>query len=156
MSLTMRVRLPSHFETRACEWMLAFIELGWGAILLTPYPIFRDNIYFSSMALLADQYVWGAVALLTGILHLTALYWNGTKQKSPHLRAGCSAIGALLWFQTCLGFFAVKIVTPGWAVYSMFFIFSVYNIMRAMWDARASDDKAKAGGFGGGRSERIT
>lgn len=151
MGITMRIRLPSHFQTRACEWMLACITAVWGGILLLPFDVFGTNPNFSAMAELGPQKVWGFLVVLAGSLHLLGLYWNGTKQKSPHLRAACSAIGVLVWFEVSLGFFASGLVTPNWGIFPVFTAFSIYNVVRAMMDARLADEHAKAGGVHGRR-----
>lgn len=142
------LRLPSHFPVRATEWMLATMKVSWGAVLLAPLDVFSNPI-MSALAQIASQHVWGWVAVTAGFLHLSALYVNGTRRRSPHLRAACSGIGSLFWFQVCLGMFASGSPTTGWAIYPWLFAFSVYNVVRGMMDARLSDTRAKEGVIGG-------
>lgn len=144
------LRWPSHFPVRATEWMLAFIKTAWGFVLLLPSDMFHRQT-FSAMAQIAGQTTWGWIAFCAGLFHMIALFVNGTQRRSPHLRAFCSVIGVLFWFQVSLGF-ALSGISTAWAVYPTFVMFSVYNVMRAMQDARLSDDAFKAGSFKSGES----
>jgi hypothetical protein len=133
------LRLPSHFPVRSTEWMLACMKVSWGFILLSPNNMFETNPYLKGLEQIAPQNIWGLVALILGSIHLSALWINGTRQKTPHLRAFCSGFGALFWFQVTLGIYNTGLISPGWAVYPYLFAFSVYNVVRAMSDAAASD-----------------
>lgn len=136
------VRLPSHFPARATEWMLASMKLSWGLILLSPADIFAlPNM--RAMPNIAPQAVWGWVGVIAGMAHLTALYVNGTRRRSPHLRAFCSWIGSMFWFEVMLGMYESGVPSTGWAIYPWMFAFSTYNITRAMGDARLSDIRAR-------------
>lgn len=143
-------RLPAHFPARATEWMLALMKASWGVVLSLPVDLFGTNPYLAGLAQTAPQRVWGAIALFAGTVHLSALWVNGTRRKSPHWRALCSGIGALFWFQVTLGMYATGLISPGWAVYPYLFAFSVYNVARAMGDAAASDARGKGELIGGG------
>lgn len=145
------LRFPDHFPVRATEWMLAAMKLSFGCVLLMPLPIFAGRS-FVAMAQLASQLTWGWVAFVAGLAHLTALYVNGTRRRSPHLRALCSGIGVLFWFQVCLGFWAAGNPTTAWAIYPWMVIFSVRNVVVAMQDARRSDEKYRAEEKSGGES----
>ena len=124
------------------------MKVSWGALLLTPLDVFNNPI-MAALAQIASQHVWGWIAIVAGSLHLSALYVNGTRRRSPDLRAACSAIGALFWFQVFLGMFASGSPSTGWAIYPWLFAYSVYNVVRAMTDARLSDTRAKEGVIGG-------
>lgn len=136
------VRFPAHFPLRVTEWLLASIKTTWGVVLLQPTDVFANPI-FSALGRIASQDTWGWVSLIFGTMHLVALYVNGARRRSPHLRAACSAIGSFFWFQVTLGLIGSGIISTGWAVYPWLFIASVYNVIRAMLDARASDDRAR-------------
>jgi uncharacterized membrane protein YdcZ (DUF606 family) len=137
------LRFPSHFPVRATEWMMALMKVSWGFLLLLPFPTF-ESPFMAAMQQMASQTTWGWIAFVAGTIHMTALYVNGTKRKSPHWRAACSAIGTLFWFQVCLGIYGTGIVNTGMAIYPWLFIFSVRNVVAAMRDARRSDDQFKA------------
>lgn len=136
------VRLPDHFPVRSTEWMLAAIKASWGVVLLAPADVFA-NPYLYALRQIAAQHVWGTIALVCGVAHLAALWVNGTRRRSPHLRALCSGIGAIFWLQVMLGIFATGLISPGWAIYPWLFVFSVYNVMRASSDAAVSDARAR-------------
>lgn len=143
------LRFPSHFPVRATEWMLAAMKVSFGFVLLLPNPTF-SNPYMAGLAHVADQRTWGSIAFIFGVVHLTALWINGTKQKSPHWRAACSLVGVLFWFQVCLGIYGTLMINTGMAVYPWLVIFSIRNVWVSMTDARLSDDKART--QNGGRS----
>lgn len=150
------LRLPSHFPVRATEWLLATSKALFGLILLLSPHAFANPAtaaQYSGMSAIAPQPVWGWIGLIAGTLHLSALYVNGTRRRSPHLRAACSFVGVLYWWQVAVGMLAATVVTTGWAIYPVYTAFSVYNVVRAMQDARLSDDRARASeGLIGGRS----
>ncbi len=149
------VRLPSHFPVRATEWMLAFIKALWGLLLLAAPGMFdapATEQIMRGLSSIAPQPVWGWIGAIAGTAHLSALWVNGTRRRSPHLRAACSFVGVLFWWQVTVGVLGGPIST-GWAVYPVFTVFSIYNVVRAMRDARLSDDRARASeGLIGGRS----
>jgi hypothetical protein len=145
------IRFPDHFPVRATEWMLAAMKTSWGFLLLLPYPIFHQPMMVA-LARMADQRTWGSIAFVAGSLHLIALYVNGTRRKSPHVRAICSGIGALFWIFVCRGMYAPGIPSTGWAIYPWLVIFSFRNVWTAMEDARRSDERFKSEGATGGRS----
>lgn len=144
------LRLPSHFKVRATEWMLAAIKTTIGVGLLSPVPFF-ENPTMAGMRALASQTTWGWVALIAGLLHLAMLYVNGTWRRSPHLRAFCSGIGTVFWFQVCLGFSASPVPTTAWLIYPWILLFSLRNVVAAMQDARTADEHHKGGLIGGRR-----
>lgn len=143
------LRFPDHFPVRATEWMLASMKISWGFILLLPFPIF-DQPLLAALARMAGQHTWGWAAFTAGFLHLTALYVNGTRRKSPHVRAFCSGVGVVFWILVCRGMFAPGIPSTGWAIYPWLVIFSVRNVWTAMEDARRSDEKFKSEDLAGG------
>ncbi|WP_260928229.1 hypothetical protein [Novosphingobium sp. 9] len=130
--------------------MLASIKTTIGVGLLSPLPFF-GNPTMIGMARLASQHTWGWIAFCAGVLHLTMLYVNGTWRRSPHLRALCSGIGTMFWFQVCIGFSSSPIPTTAWLIYPWLFIFSVRNVVAAMQDARSADDYHKGGLIGGSK-----
>lgn len=141
------LRMPSHFPVRSTEWMLGAMKLSWGLLLLLPYDVFRapgTAAMMRGMAALAPQVVWGWIGFIAGIFHLSALWVNGTRRRSPHLRAFCSGVGVLFWFQVTIGLFSSGVMSTGWAIYPWMVLFSVYNVVRAMQDARVSDERARA------------
>lgn len=144
------IRFPDHFPVRATEWMLASMKLSFGFILLLPYPIFNQPM-LSGLARMGFQHTWGWIAFAAGLVHLIALYVNGTRRKSPHVRAFCSGIGSVFWLCVCKGMFAPGIPSTGWAIYPWLVIYSIRNVWTAMEDARRSDEKFKSEVKTGGR-----
>ena len=144
------LRFPAHFPVRATEWMMACMKTSWGFVLLLPFDAFSQPS-MAAMAQIARQSTWGWVAFIAGILHFTALYVNGTRRRSPHLRAICSAIGVMFWFQVCLGMYGTGVINTGMAIYPWLTIFSVRNVVAAMRDARLSDDRFKSEDITGGK-----
>ncbi|TYC93057.1 hypothetical protein [Novosphingobium sp. BW1] len=138
------LRWPDHFPVRATEWLLASMKTSWGLILLMHVGAF-NNQFMSAMRQIGNESAWGWIAFIAGAAHLTSLYVNGTRRRSPHLRAFCSGVGTLFWFQVCLGIFATGLPNTGWAIYPWLFVFSTRNMLVAIRDARRSDENFKAG-----------
>ncbi|HUD28949.1 MAG TPA: hypothetical protein VMQ93_08770, partial [Novosphingobium sp.] len=107
--------------------------------------------YVAALGQTASQATWGWIAFTAGALHLSALYVNGTRRRSPHLRAACSGVGTLFWFQVCLGIYGTGLINTGMAIYPWLAVFSARNVMAAMRDARRSDDQFKSEVDTGGR-----
>lgn len=144
------VRLPSHFPVRATEWMMAAMKASFGLLLLMPLDMFAQPS-FTAMRQMAHQHAWGTLGFVFGSVHLIALYINGTRRRSPHVRAFCSCVSSLFWLMVCVGFFRSPVPTTGWAIYPWLVVFSLRNVVSASRDARQSDDKHRSEEtYGGG------
>lgn len=146
------MRLPSHFPVRATEWFLAAMKTSWGVLLLLAPDIFTAQPtapLFTGFSFF-PQVLWGWIALTAGTFHLGALYVNGTRRRSPHVRGFCSGVGTVFWSLVLYGLIKTGVLNTGLAIYPWFVAFSVYNIVRAMHDAGLSDQRARGGLTGGG------
>lgn len=138
------IRWPDHFPVRVLEWFLASIMLTYSPVFLFGTGLF-DRPFFQPMQNIWPQYLWGWMFLIMSLIHLSALYVNGTRRKSPHVRATCSGLSAIIWLQMDFGMFLSDKPNFGMVLYTWFVIASIYNAIRASMDARISDDRAKGG-----------
>ena len=81
---------------RRLEWWLASYTLVWGAFLMVFPNSLEDGPHFV-MRLWAPAMVWGEAALVVGMFHLWALYINGRRSWSAHVRAAATVLNALIF-----------------------------------------------------------
>lgn len=138
------VRFQQTFPLRISEWLMSGILLSWGITLLYN-PVIFDAPQNYALARLATQPVWGWLCLVMGAVRWVALTINGAWRASPHIRMVCAFLSCFFWLQISLGIAGSAIVSTGIAVYPWFLLLDSYNTFRAATDARAADDRAKAG-----------
>jgi hypothetical protein len=99
--------VKEHFPIRVSEWVMVWPAVGmWLAFQLQP-DLFDTSPSYATMAKWADERLWGFICLLCAVIRLGALTVNGSFRQfpySPHLRAGASLVGAVLWGQVCMSF----------------------------------------------------
>lgn len=152
---TLPVRLylgiQEHFPARRSEWVLAFMMLAWGQILLMPGEVFSTSPAWAQMSLYMSEHSWGLLATSVGSFRLLALIINGTfattwyGRWSPHVRALASFLSCFIWFQITFGLLNSNAATTGLAVYPGLLVLDAMNIVAASKDA-AGMDKAVADG----------
>lgn len=139
------VRFARTFRERAPEWVLAFIQTGWGATMLMPGETF-DRPFFKPLAALAAENTWGSVVFLTGVIRLMALYINGSRQETPSVRQACSMVGMLFWALLTMGAATLEWRTPAVFNYAGLFVLEAIMFQYAGRDAARNLAKALANG----------
>lgn len=136
------------FFPRLSEWFPAAVISGIGWMLSANEDLMaRDpSISYDQLLEIAPQGVWSVGLLLFGTLRLTVLLINGAWRRSPWLRAGMAFLSCFVWtvlalsFSRIFGFAFIAFV--GWLGQDLF------NVMRAMRDARTVDDAVRDGSIG--------
>ena len=134
--MTVHVKFSETLPLRAAEWIMSFTMITWGLIVLTNPGIFSTAPSFRGMEHIMPQNTWGILALLFGTIGSCALAINGFWVATPFIRAVCAFIRCFFWFQITLGLFAGGVATTGLAIYPWLFAMDMWNIYRAMSDAR--------------------
>lgn len=137
-----------HFPLRVSEWLMAIPSFGIGLVLLADPSMFDGRLGYATMARWAEETTWGLVLLATTALRLLALVVNGSFNSfrlAPHLRAGASLVGAVVWGQYCMGLMLQP--TTSWAgpiPYATFVVAELANWHRAWKDIGAVHRRAGA------------
>ena len=95
----------SLWPQRRLEWWLACFTLGWGFFLLLTEQAFDGRIY-AVVRLWASQPVWGGFACTIGMFHVWALYINGRRHWSAHVRAAATAANTAIFTVVLAGMIA--------------------------------------------------
>ena len=140
-------RFARTFRERAPEWVLAFIQFGWGFTLLLPGASF-DRPFFLPLAAVAPEEAWGTVLALAGMTRFAALYINGSRTQTPFVRQICSMAGMLIWAFLTMGALSVEWRSPAVFVYSGLFILEAIMFQYAGKDATRNAMKAASVGRG--------
>ena len=130
----------SNSPTRAVEFMLAWLMIGWGVavagtndMLVGPTTKFLLNVF--------SEPVWAVIALSLGFARLTALVINGAWRRSPLLRFACAAVGLMWWTMFgALYWIAISAGAPPFpnlSIYPVFMFFEAYSCYRCGQDAAA-------------------
>ena len=120
------VRFARTFRERAPEWVLAFIQAGWGGTLLLPGETF-DRPFFRPLAAIASEANWGSVVFVAGVIRLAALYINGSRAETPLVRQACSFVAMLIWAMLTMGAMTAEWRSP--AVFNYLGLFALEAIM---------------------------
>lgn len=125
--------------TRAVEYMLAWMMLGWGLVVgWWPGDVMVGPTFATLIGIMSEQ-SWANVAVTVGTLRLVALIVNGSWRRTPLLRfvgAACgmlwwSLLGALYWGSVINGATAF----PNLAIYPIAVFFEGYSCYRCGHDA---------------------
>jgi hypothetical protein len=140
----MIVKLTKTFPIRVLEWLLASIMFSWSIVCWNLTPHEWASPFYSGLSRLAQQNTWAFFAFLIGLGRITALTINGAWRPSPHLRAAGAFLACFMWLQISLGMAVSDIKATGIAIYPWLLLADIYNVFRASYDARLSDDRAKS------------
>jgi hypothetical protein len=151
----MIVKLTKSFPIRVTEWLLAGIMLSWSIACWNLRPFDWANPLYSGLARFADQQTWAFFAFIIGSLRLAALLINGAWRPSPHLRAAGAFLACFMWLQISFAILDADIRTTGIAIYPWLLLADIYNVFRASYDARLSDDRARAESHERGVTESV-
>lgn len=136
--MSVHVSFRQTLPFRLPEWIMAATMLLWGWLVLTNPTMFAANPSFEGMRAIMPQEGWGAAATLLGVAGLIGLGINGFWVATPFIRAVSSFGRAFLWLQIEFGLLASGSATTGAAVYIGLVGLEVWNIYRAMGDARVA------------------
>lgn len=140
------VRIHQHFPARSAEWGLAFILLSWGLATLTLPTNFEQVLRVHGNWPVST--VWGVVAVVTGVIRVTALYINGSSQHSPAARMVCAAISGSIWVHLVALFITAAFSMPLFpivlVVVPWFVIGDFYASYEAGKDAKVASEVKKA------------
>jgi hypothetical protein len=125
-------------HTRAVEYMLAWLMLSWGVVVLLPGGVLvgPTSKYFLEIA---SEVSWGLSAVVIGGVRLAALVINGAWKRTPLLRFAGAAIG-LVWWAFLGSVYLVAIQRgappfPNMSIYPVFVFFEAYSCYRCGQDA---------------------
>ena len=136
--MSVHVSFRQTLPLRVPEWILASMMLFWGWMVLTNPAMFSANSAFGGMKAILAQEGWGAAASLLGMAGLVGLGINGLWVATPFIRAAAAFGRAFLWLQIEFGLLASQQPTTGTAIYIGLVALELWNIYRAMGDARVA------------------
>lgn len=146
-------RLREAFDARVAEWLLATVLFMWGAVLLLPNNTFGSQA-FAALRMMASEQTWAWAAIIGGSVRLFALAINGAWRPMHYVRAWMSVSTFWIWSLISLGFLTSGVVGTGLAVYPVFAVFEIVNLMRSARDAARTELAAKGRSDGGSISVR--
>lgn len=129
-----------HYQTRSVEYMLAWMMLAQGVIMIAPGNVLigPTSIFFTFVM---PEHVWGIIAVKVGVGRLSALIINGAWHRSPLLRYAGAACGLIWWtVQGAIYWIAVTkggLPFPNLAIYPVIVFFEAYSCFRCGQDANA-------------------
>lgn len=138
------VRHQKVFAMRIGEWLLSAILVDWGAVMLAHPSLLIAHAGLSNLVRLAPPEAWGAACLMLGLGRALALAINGGWRPTPHLRALGAFLTCFIWlmFSFCITNATSLVI----AACPIFLLLEIYNVNRAMTDARVADDTARQRG----------
>lgn len=140
----MIIRLQDHFAIRVTDWLVSGCLVSWGMALLgAPATVWADPVN-SELAKIGSQTLWGATAMVLGLMRLGSLFVNGAVRRTPHLRAIGAFLTLFIWTQILLGLAGGVMPSVAAIFYPWLFVADLYNVYRAAQDAKFSDMRARA------------
>ncbi|MDB5555446.1 MAG: hypothetical protein JWL86_5430 [Rhizobium sp.] len=128
---------------RYIEWSYAAIMAQIGVIVLISDVVFHTKPQLAFLALIQlglTPVMIGVLFLFTGIARCVALKRNGKWENGPLIRAGCAAIGMLIWGQLLYGIVVVWAQTGEiyltLGVWDTFLAFEYLSFRRALLDMK--------------------
>lgn len=129
------VRVRARFGTRVAEWLLALVMALWGVSLLLTNT-YDTSPTFGYMRHLIPENVLGWTMVGFGLLGLVGLFINGARQDvTPWIRVARAAVGFMLFTLISFSFTLAGTLGVWVAIYPVFAIFEVANVLRAAHDA---------------------
>lgn len=122
------------FKSRKMEWWYAFITLGFGIWLSFPQDAMATRAYTQLVGWMPED-DWAKMFGLTGLIHLLALYINGSRWWTPLLRFTVLVINALAYAVISAGFWAFYWPTTATYTYAAISIGGMVCVYAAAWDA---------------------
>lgn len=137
------VRFHDTFRERLPEWISSLCLIGWGAVLLGESSFLWQQEYFSVLANIASQKVWGYTTIFIGVLRCVSLGINGALRPTAHLRAIGALVGALTWSAIFISYLGLDWNPPSMAPKMAMAALDVAALWYAAGDAKLADIKAK-------------
>ena len=112
--------VTDHFIRRAPEWLMTYMLMQFGLGLLLFGNVFASSPGYRTMAMLANEAVWGWFCIAVAGARLAALIANGTfhvfKRASPLVRSFGALLSAVAWFAVTIGLYSAG--RPGAGTYA--------------------------------------
>lgn len=128
------VSIKHRFVPRKTEWILAWIMMMCGIVLLHPYETFDLPSYILFKSVMPEIF-WGVLITFIGASRLVGLLINGTMRRvTPWIRATSAAFAFFFWLG--ITFALAFSGTVGWwiAFFPTFVAVEVMNVYQAMRD----------------------
>ncbi len=133
--------IADHFPIRWTEWAMLWPTFGlWVTFAMYP-DLFSRSASFTKMAAWFTESTWSMVFGMAMVCRFAALAINGTFKGfefSPHIRAGASLVGVLIWSQISLGFLLSWLNDGGlptaFVIYTLPVILELMNAWRSFLD----------------------
>jgi len=135
--------LKQHFPARFPEWLMAGLLTTWGIYVVLHPSLFTAPATAALFAGMAEIVrwtgyepagVWGATAMLIGMVRAFALFVNGAYYRTPTIRLATSAMSAALVGFLVYGLTRSDAPNTGLVVYFWLFVCDVASAYRAASD----------------------
>ena len=137
--MTVHVTWKETLPLRVPEWIWAAFTAFWGWNILIHPTMFADNLRsFGGAAGMMSQTAWGAWAVITGLCGLGALAINGFWKATPFIRTVAAFGRVMLWVLFYIALVGDGRASTGPIVYLGLVATELWNIYRAMGDARTA------------------
>lgn len=137
------VQITHRFGPRMPEWFMAGHTVLFGFVLFVAHGLFEQATWSGFVDLFAFtgwsgpfiQHWMGVGMLLIGMARLIGLIVNGArKHVTPRIRQVSAGVGCLLWVGLTYGFASSDILSTWFAIYPLFAVNELFNILRAARD----------------------
>lgn len=139
-------------QTRAVEYMLAWLMIGWGSMLAWYPGDILVGLTYRFVVAFATEHTWAIVSLTAGTLRIIALIINGAWRRTPLVRF-CAAAFGLLWWTTLGGLYWLAVLKGG-APFPNILSYAVFVYFEAYSCYRCGQDAADQCSFGNSRTPR--
>lgn len=143
MFLKIVTGVREHLDVRFLEWASAGIKVYYGSKLIGENDAWTNAASWKFMLRYFTENEWGWIAIALGVVHLAALFVNGTfagtryAVYSPLCRALASGGGAVFWFMIFLSTGASQAAGSG--IYPLPLILAVWSTLRASREVGRSE-----------------
>ncbi|MCO6050825.1 hypothetical protein NGM99_13660 [Mesorhizobium sp. RP14(2022)] len=141
--------IADHFPIRWTEWAMLWPTFGLYIGLQFQPNMFSTSPSFADLASWGSEAWWSFAMGVAMILRFAALFVNGTFRNfefSPHIRAGASLFGVLMWSQFSLGFLTAFVFSggafSGFVGWSTMVVLELMNTWRSWLDVGKQFPKA--------------
>lgn len=122
------------YSTRALEAHLACIDIVFGLLVCLPFwNTLEANIYRPLLQFIPNEWFWGLLLVVRGVIHLVALRINGAAWWTPFLRAAASISSAVFFGALAFVLTWADPFTPG-----LVFTISVMSVVAHWYCMRRS------------------
>ena len=111
-------------ETRPLEIAVSVQSMFWGILLVMPSSTFDTSRVYSVMAVLADESVWGVIALAAGLAQLILAHVN-----RRDWRGYISIVALLFWGFIDTAFWLSGVPSTGSTVYLVTCLMLMWSII---------------------------